>query len=160
MKETLYPEARALLRSETAQKLARVQKRAKALGYSLKIFDAYRPLAVQKKMWAHTPIEGYVANPAKGSNHNRGAAVDLTLIDKAGHELPMPSDYDEFSERSHRNYMGGTREQRTHRRILERLMKKEGFKGLSTEWWHFDDLNAKKYPVLDLPFSSVDNQKS
>ena len=159
MKEVLYPEARCLLRRETAEKLLKAQERAQKMGYSLKIFDAYRPLAVQKKMWAHTPIEGYVANPAKGSNHNRGAAVDLTLTDKNGHELPMPSSYDEFSERSHRNYMGGTREQRKNRRILERLMKKEGFKGLSTEWWHFDDKEAKKYPVLDLPFSSVPVEK-
>ena len=155
MKEILYPEARCLLRRETAEKLAKAQKRAGKLGCSLKIFDAYRPLSVQKKMWAHTQVEGYVANPAKGSNHNRGAAVDVTLVDKNGRELSMPSAYDEFSERSHRNYMGGTREQRKNRRVLERLMKKEGFKGLSTEWWHFDDLGAKKYPILDLPFSSV-----
>lgn len=155
--ETLYPQARCLLRREVAVKLLRVQEKLEQQGLGLKIFDGYRPLSVQKKMWAKYPVEGYVANPAKGSNHNRGAAVDLTLVDKDGKELPMPSAYDEFSERSHRNYAGGTDEARKNRQRLEEAMAAEGFHGISTEWWHFDDLNAKSYPVLDLPFSSVDN---
>ena len=107
--------------------------------------------SVQKKMWAKFPLDGYVANPAKGSNHNRGAAVDLTLVDKEGRELPMPSDYDEFSERAHRDYAGGTEEQRKNRQILEDEMTKEGFHGISTEWWHFDDKDCKNYPLLDFP---------
>ena len=156
MKEVLYPEARCLLRRETAGKLSRVQEKLEKQGLSLKLFDAYRPLAVQKKMWAKFPMEGYVANPAKGSNHNRGAAVDVTLADKDGHELPMPSVYDEFSERSHADYAGGTEEERKNRKRLKDAMESEGFKGISTEWWHFDDSAAKDYPVLDLPFSSVD----
>ncbi len=121
----------------------------------MKIFDAYRPLSVQKKMWAKFPLEGYVADPAKGSNHNRGAAVDVTLVDKNGEELPMPSPYDEFSERAHRDYAGGTDEERKNRKILEDAMQAEGFRGISTEWWHFDDADAKTYPILDLPFTSV-----
>jgi D-alanyl-D-alanine dipeptidase len=157
MKEKLYPEARCLLRVEVAQKLKRVQERLKEKGLSLKIFDGYRPLSVQKKMWAKVPIEGYVANPAKGSNHNRGATVDVTLTDARGKELAMPSPYDEFSERAHRDYPGGTDEERAHRTLLEEAMKKEGFVGIGTEWWHFDDAEAKKYPVLDLPFASVDS---
>lgn len=155
MKETLYPEARCLLRREVAEKLVRVQKDLMMRGFGLKIFDGYRPLSVQKKMWARVPIEGYVANPAKGSNHNRGAAVDVTLVDADGKELAMPSAYDEFSPRAHRDYSGGTEAERRHRRILEEAMSQEGFHGISTEWWHFDDAEAKKYPVLDLPFSSV-----
>ena len=106
-------------------------------------------------MWAKFPVEDYVANPAKGSNHNRGAAVDLTLVDTNGRELPMPSAYDEFSGRAHRDYRGGTAAELENRRILHEEMEKEGFHGLSTEWWHFDYVDAKKYPVLDLPFSSV-----
>ena len=157
--EPLYPEARCLLRRETAKKLMRVQAELEKRGLGLKIFDGYRPLSVQKKMWAKYPVEGYVANPAKGSNHNRGAAVDLTLTDKDGRELPMPSAYDEFSERAHRDYKGGTEEQRKNRRILRDAMEAEGFHGISTEWWHFDDVDAKTYPVLDLPFSSVDNHE-
>ena len=155
MKEKLYPEARCLLRREVADKIVRVQRRLEAQGLSLKIFDAYRPLSVQKKMWAKFPLEGYVANPAKGSNHNRGAAVDVTLVDKDGHELPMPSAYDEFSERAHADYAGGTEEEMENRQRLREVMQAEGFTGISTEWWHFDDKDAKQYPVLDLPFSSV-----
>ncbi len=160
VKETLYPEARCLLRKEVAEKLKRVQEALQKDGLSLKLFDGYRPLSVQKKMWAKFPVPGYVADPAKGSNHNRGAAVDLTLTDKEGKELPMPSAYDEFSERAHRDYQGGSEEERRNRQTLEDAMKKEGFTGLSSEWWHFDDADAKKYPVLDLAFSSVDENKS
>ncbi len=156
MKETLYPEARCLLRREVAEKLSRVQQSLEKQGLGLKIFDGYRPLSVQKKMWARFPLEGFVANPAKGSNHNRGAAVDLTLVDSQGNELPMPSAYDEFSERAHRDYHGGTPEERKNRQILQEAMEKEGFHGLSTEWWHFEDKSAKTYPILDLPFSSVE----
>ena len=153
--EILYPEARCLLRKEVAEKLKRVQEALQAKSLSLKLFDGYRPLSVQKKMWAKFPVPGYVADPAKGSNHNRGAAVDLTLTDSQGKELPMPSAYDEFSKRAHRDYQGGTVEERKNRQTLEEAMKKEGFVGITTEWWHFDDANAKNYPVLDLPFSSV-----
>ncbi len=156
--ETLYPEARCLLLKEVAEKLSKIQERLEKKGLGLKIFDGYRPLSAQKKMWAKFPVEGYVANPAKGSNHNRGAAVDLTLVDSAGKELPMPSAYDEFSERAHRDYAGGTEEEKKNRQTLEDEMVKEGFHGLTTEWWHFDYKDAKSHPVLDLPFSSVENK--
>ncbi|OGW91343.1 MAG: hypothetical protein A3D28_02555 [Omnitrophica bacterium RIFCSPHIGHO2_02_FULL_63_14] len=156
MGEALYPEARCLLRRETAAKLAHAQDALELRGLGLKVFDGYRPLSVQKKMWARFPLEGFVANPAKGSNHNRGAAVDVILVDKEGHELAMPSAYDEFTERSHRDYPGGTPEARENRLILRETMKAAGFKGIETEWWHFDDTDAKDYPLLDLPFSSVD----
>ncbi len=155
MKERLYPAARCLLRRETADKLSRVQASLEKRGLGLKVFDGYRPLSVQKKMWARFPIEGYVANPAKGSNHNRGAAVDLTLVDASGRELPMPSAYDEFSERAHRDYPGGSAEERENRKNLEESMTAEGFSGLRTEWWHFDDTEAKQYPLLDLPLSET-----
>lgn len=156
MKTAMYPpSARAFLRPKVAEKLARVQTRLEKEGLGLKVFDAYRPLSVQKLMWARVPVEGYVANPAKGSNHNRGAAVDLTLVDKDGRELPMPSGYDEFTERAHRAYKGGTEEERINRQILEDAMQAEGFRGITTEWWHFDDLEAKSYPVLDEPFEKI-----
>lgn len=151
MKEPLYSAPRCYLRREVAARLSRVQERLEKRGLGLKIFDGYRPLSVQKKMWARFPVEGYVANPAKGSNHNRGAAVDLTLVDAEGNELPMPTPYDEFSERAHRAYAGGTEAERQNRTILEEEMAKEGFRGLSTEWWHFDDAECKTYPLLDLP---------
>ncbi len=100
-------------------------------------------------------MEGYVANPVKGSNHNRGMAVDLTLVEASGKELAMPSGYDEFSERAHRDYTGGTETERKNRQTLQEAMEKEGFRGITTEWWHFDFKNAKDHPVLDLPFSEV-----
>ena len=154
--EPLYPEnARCFLRNEPAKALLKVQEALEKEGLGLKIFDGYRPLSVQKKMWAKYPVEGYVANPAKGSNHNRGMAVDLTLVDSSGKELPMPSGYDEFSERAHRDFKGGGAEAIKNRQKLEDAMQKEGFHGISTEWWHFDFKNAKDYPVLDLPFSDI-----
>jgi len=154
--EPLYPaDARVLLRKEAADALLRVQAELEKQGLGLKIYDGYRPLSVQKIMWAKYPVEGYVANPAKGSNHNRGMAVDLTLVDAQGKDLPMPSGYDEFSERAHRDYKGGSDEERKNRQTLEDAMQKEGFRGITTEWWHFDFQNAKDHPVLDLPFSEV-----
>lgn len=156
MKEVLYPQARCVLRPEVAAALSRVQDALEKKGLGLKVFDAYRPLSVQKKMWARFPVEGYVANPAKGSNHNRGAAVDLTLVDKDGKELPMPSDYDEFTERAHRDYMKASPEAIANRVTLEKAMEAEGFRGISTEWWHFDFKDAKTLPVLDHPFDEID----
>lgn len=154
MGEPLYPPgARCFLRREVAEKLSRVQKKLEEKNLGLKVFDGYRPLSVQKRMWARFPLEGYIANPARGSNHNRGAAVDLTLVDAQGLELLMPSAYDEFSERSHRDYQGGPPEALRNRRILQDAMQEEGFVGLSTEWWHFDDENAKSYPLLDFPLT-------
>lgn len=155
MKEKLYSGPRCLLRRETAAKLMRVQSTLEKQNLGLKVFDGYRPLSVQKKMWAKFPLDGFVANPAKGSNHNRGAAVDLTLVDAQGQEMPMPSEYDEFSERAYRDYKKADKVAIKNRQMLEDVMAREGFIGLKTEWWHFDDAEAKKYPVLDLPFESV-----
>lgn len=157
MKEPLYPAAaRCFLRRETATKLDRVQKALEQQGLGLKVYDGYRPLSVQKRMWARFPIEGYVADPAKGSNHNRGAAADVTLVDPEGKELAMPSPYDEFSERAHRDHMGGSKAALKNREILQKAMEHDGFHGISTEWWHFDDVDCKKYPILDLPISSIE----
>lgn len=159
MHEVLYPEAKCLVRAEMTEALRRIQSRLRKSGLCLKIFDGYRPLSVQKKMWAKFPMEGFVADPAKGSNHNRGMALDVTLTDlETGQELEMPSVYDEFSERAHRDYAGGTERARANRKILEEAMEAEGFRGIRTEWWHFDYKDAKKYPVLDLPFSVVSTE--
>ena len=155
MKEILYPDARAFLQPRVAERLVRVQERLRAQGLGLKVFDGYRPLSVQKKMFARFPQPGFVADPAKGSNHNRGAAVDVGLVDATGHELPMPSRYDEFSERSHIRYAGGTAEELKNRGILQDAMKAEGFKPLETEWWHFDDPDWQQYPILDIPIEDL-----
>ena len=154
--QKLYDGDRTFLRKETAKKLAAAQREFNAQGLGLKIYDAYRPLSVQRKMWAVYPHPGYVADPARGSRHNRGAAVDVTLIHlDTGKELPMPSHYDEFSERAHRDYTGASAEETRNRELLERVMQKNGFKGLPTEWWHFDDVDSRKYGLLDIDSSQI-----
>jgi zinc D-Ala-D-Ala dipeptidase len=147
----LYARARCLLHEPVARRLADVQRELLARGLSLVVHDCYRPLSVQKKMWALVPDERYVSDPAKGSRHNRGAAVDVALVDERGRALPMPSAYDEFGERAHRDYTGGSDEQRRNRALLEEVMTRHGFVGLPTEWWHFDATEWQSYPILDEP---------
>jgi D-alanyl-D-alanine dipeptidase len=151
MGEKLYPVAKCLLRRETAQRLLRVQTALRQQGVGLKIWDGYRPLSVQWKMWKKVPKPGYVADPRKGSKHNRGGAVDLTLVDAQGNELKMPTGYDDFSERAHRDFMNLPADAIRNREILEQAMTKEGFIPLPTEWWHFDDPEWEKFELLDVP---------
>jgi len=154
--QVLYPLPRVFLHRDTARALARVQRDLQKRGLGLKVWDAYRPLSVQWKMWNLIRDERYVSNPAKNQGrHTRGTAVDVTLVDKLGRELPMPSDFDDFSDRAHRDYRGGTREQRRNREILEAVMMKHGFVGYPTEWWHFDLANWEKYPPLDTPIGDL-----
>ena len=149
--QQLYPEARCFLRRAPAKKLRAVQAELARSGLGLKIFDGYRPLSVQRKMWAVFPHPGYVADPRKGSRHNRGAAVDVTLICLAdGQELLMPTPYDDFTERAHRNFMALPAEAIRNREQLEQVMRRHGFEGLPTEWWHFDATDWKSYPLLDV----------
>jgi len=147
----LYPAARCLLRPGVAERLARAQEAAAAQGLGLKVFDCYRPLSVQRAMWTLVPDERYVADPAKGSRHNRGAAVDLTLVDASGKELPMPTGFDDFSTRAHRDYDDLPPNVIANRAQLERLMQDAGCSGLPTEWWHFDADGWERYDVLDVP---------
>ena len=147
----VYPVARALLRHEAAQALLAVQAELRREGLGLLIWDAYRPLAVQHVFWALVPDERYVADPAKGSRHNRGAAVDLTLCDLRGRPLPMPTGFDDFSERAHRSSALWTPEQRRNSERLQAAMERHGFAGLATEWWHYDLVGWEYYGVLDLP---------
>jgi len=151
MGRPLYPVNRCLLRESVAHRLSRVQDDLAQRGYGLKVHDGYRPLSVQKLMWEVMPDERYVADPAKGSRHNRGAAVDVTLVDAWGRELPMPSAYDEFSDRAHRDYAGGSVEARYYRDLLIEAMERQGFQNYGTEWWHFDAPNWERYPVMDVP---------
>jgi D-alanyl-D-alanine dipeptidase len=154
-KRRLYPVARVFLVRSAAVRLAQVQRDLRREGLRLKVYDGYRPLAVTKVMWDLIHDERYVADPAKGSRHNRGAAVDVTLLDGAGRELPMPTGYDDFSERAHRNYPGLSSERLRNRATLERAMARRGFVGLPTEWWHFDAVDWKDYPVLDIPLDQL-----
>lgn len=151
MKTVLYPVNRCLLRRPVARKLANVQFALARRGLSLKVWDCYRPLSIQRKLWARVPDPRYVADPKKGSRHNRGAAVDLTLTDSAGKELEMPTDYDDFSPQAHRDYTEASPAALGHRRLLQEAMLREGFTGLRTEWWHFDAPHWRDFPIADTP---------
>lgn len=149
--EILYESDKAYLRREVAEALALAETVAEKRGFKLKIWDAYRPLSVQKKMWKIMPDSRYVADPAKGSVHNRGGAVDLTLVDQGGHDLDMGCAFDDFSKKASPLYQGFPENIQTNRKQLKEIMEQCGFEQLSTEWWHFDFKGSRKFPVLDLP---------
>ena len=154
----VYPAARCLLRRDAAERLARVQRRLQAGGLGLLVWDCYRPLAVQERFWALVPDERYVARPQRqngrplaGSKHNRGAAVDVTLVDATGRPLEMPTGFDDFSERAHRGAANVKPAARANAARLESAMTAEGFQPLPTEWWHFDAPGWQAYDLLDVP---------
>ena len=154
----VYAEARAFLQRPAAEALARVQRALRDKGYGLVVFDGYRPWRVTKLFWDITPPgkKSFVADPAKGSKHNRGCAVDLSLVALATErEIAMPGLYDEMSERSYPTYGGGTAAQREARDLLRAAMEREGFFVYSHEWWHFDFKDWRDYPILDVPFSEI-----
>lgn len=153
--KVVYPSSRCFLRRKTAMRLHKVQLALEKIGLGLKVWDGYRPLSVQKIFWNLLPDSRYVADPAIGSRHNRGASVDLTLVDKAGNELPMPTGFDDFSEKASRSYQGASQEQLRNRLILEEAMAKEGFLLYPHEWWHFDDPDWEVYPILDIPLEGM-----
>ena len=151
-----YPSSICCLQEGTAWKLAAANKELMKKGYRIKIWDAYRPLSIQKKMWAVMPDSRYLANPYKnGSKHNRGAAVDVTLVDKNGRELEMPSGFDEFSNKASRNNPAMSAAAAKNLKLLTDAMTKSGFKTISNEWWHFDDAAYASYPLLDVSQEAV-----
>lgn len=122
------------------------------------VYDGYRPWTITKLFWEVVSAEQriFVADPAKGSKHNRGCAVDLSIFDlNTGNAIPMPSGYDEFTERASPNYEGGTEEERKNRDLLRSLMESEGFIVNPKEWWHFDYKDWEKYPIYDLSFDQA-----
>ena len=154
----VYTQARAFLQRPAAEALLRVLQKLKPLGYGLLIHDGYRPWYVTKIFWDATPPEGkiFVADPAQGSRHNRGCAVDLTLYDiKTSQPIEMTGGYDEMSPRSFPNYPGGTSLQRWHRDLLRRAMESEGFTVYESEWWHFDYKDWHEYGILNVPFEKL-----
>ena len=161
----LYPKARALLLPEPAQALARVHRALKEKGYGILVYDAYRPWRVTRDLWDSASeadrVNGYVADPAIGSRHNRGCAVDVGLYDLvSGREVLMPSQFDDFSVRAHANWTGGPDEPRHNRDELRRTMKAEGFKVLPNEWWHFNFRDCDRQPLLDIPIDQVGKRRS
>jgi D-alanyl-D-alanine dipeptidase len=158
MHRPMYAVARVFLQRPAAEALIRVQKSIRAFGYGLLVFDGYRPWSVTKKFWDETPPakHKFVADPRKGSKHNRGCAVDCSLYSlSTGKEIVMPSPYDDFTEKAYPAYKGGTKRQREMRDFLRRAMEKEGFSVNEFEWWHFDYGKWKNYPVLDIPLEKL-----
>ena len=154
----LYSQARAFLQGVAAEALMRARDSAMKEGYGLTLFDAYRPWRVTKALWDATPPSqrNYVANPKRGSRHNRSCAVDLSLHAlETGALVEIPSAFDDFSERAHRDYMRASAEAIANRTRLAGYMEDEGFIGMSNEWWHFDYKDWREYPVLDLPFEDL-----
>ena len=158
----VYSQARAFMQRPAAEALRRVLRKLEPLGYGLLIHDAYRPWYVTKIFWDATPPEGkiFVADPKKGSRHNRGCAVDLTLYDlTTSKPVEMPGLYDEMSPRSFPNFPGGTSLERWHRDLLRRAMESEGFTVNEDEWWHFDYKDWKSYAILNVAFEELGGLK-
>jgi len=154
--KVIYSKPLCVIHKKTAKKLIAANSEFKELGYRLKIFDAYRPFSAQQTLWDATDNKSFVANPKKGSIHNRGAAVDVTLVDEAGNEIEMPSGYDEFSERAALDYKDCPKNQIENRELLGRIMVKHGFRRINNEWWHFEDTNANYYPIRDISFEEFE----
>ena len=154
----VYPEARAFLQKPAAAAVVRVHKKLKEKGLGIVIFDGYRPWTITKLFWDVVPEDKrkFVANPAKGSKHNRGCAIDLSIFDlKTGQLIDMPSGYDEFTERASPDYKGGTPQQTANREMLRKLMEAEGFTVNPNEWWHFDYKSWQDYAIYDISFEEA-----
>lgn len=150
----VYPSARCFLRKNAAIRLARVQKRLWKEGRGLVVYDGYRPMSVQKIFWEILPDDRFVADPATGSKHNRGSAVDVGLMEN-GVVLLMPSEFDDFTEKASHGYLGGSDAARANRRELKEAMMAEGFIPYEHEWWHYDDPDWQSSPLLDLDLDSL-----
>ncbi|MCZ2222376.1 MAG: M15 family metallopeptidase [Chitinophagales bacterium] len=154
--QVLYKNPDAFMRIEAAENLQKVAEDLAKIGLGLKVFDAYRPYSITQKMWQIVPDERYAANPAKGSGHNRGIAVDITLYDlKNGQELLMPTAFDDFTEKAHTNYSNLEKQVIENRAILINTMQKHGFIVLETEWWHFYLPNVEKYELMNIDFDEL-----
>lgn len=154
----IYKEARAFMQRPAADALVRIHRKLKEQGFGLVIYDGYRPLSATRIFWEVTPPnkKQFVANPATGSRHNRGCAVDLSLFDlKTGENVDMPTEYDDFSARAAIDYAGATETQKKNRAILRSSMEADGFKVLSNEWWHFDYQACPESRNLNIEFEEI-----
>lgn len=149
--QKIYVEDVCVLRRETAEKLASANAQAKALGLRIKIWDAFRPLSAQKVLWSYCPDSRYVADPeAGGSRHNRGGAVDITLVGKDGRELEMPSGFDDFTELASVHHSQMTEQANKNLALLQSVMVAHGFQVYEHEWWHFEDCETQNFPLVDI----------
>jgi D-alanyl-D-alanine dipeptidase len=146
LKTKVYDCAVCFLRLKTVKSLLKANKMAMKLGYKIKLYDCYRPLDIQKKMWAIVPDANYVANPLKGSVHNKGNAVDITLVDFEGKEIDMGTEFDFFGKEASHNYEFLSDKIKSNRKLLKKIMNNAHFNALESEWWHYnlkDGLNDK-----------------
>jgi zinc D-Ala-D-Ala dipeptidase len=158
MKTRMYPAntSNTFMRLPAARALALVQAKLKAQGYGLKVWDAYRPYSVTERFWEMVKDERYVANPSKASGHNRGIAVDLTIIELAtGKELDMGTGFDNFTDTAHHTFTNLSPQVLRNRRLLRDAMESSGFVAFESEWWHYSLPNAALYEPLDIPFRKL-----
>jgi len=156
MKQVMYQQARAFARKPVVESLKKIQAELKKKGYGLKIFDGYRPYAVTVAFYQKASDKNFVANPAKGSKHNRGCAIDLTIIDlKTGKDVVMATPYDSFSAAAAANYTPVSAEVKKNRDFLIASMQKYNFTVLDNEWWHFDFNGWQNYDLMDIPFGQL-----
>ena len=145
----IFFENKCYLLEEAAKKLLKASKIAKELGFSFKIYDAYRPKYVQKYLWDFDPNPNFLSNPEKGSPHTRGIAIDLTLIDINGNELDMGTNFDDFTEKANLLSNRIKKEAKINRHILLSIMTLAGFDHYLNEWWHYQLFDASKYPLIN-----------
>ena len=147
--KALYPEAKAYLRQETIQKLRRVARQLQEDGYRLVIWDAWRPASAQRALWAAKPDGKFLTPPSKISRHRRGTSVDISLADKDGKILPMPSDFDEFNAKADEDFSDVPKESAQRARTLRNAMFNAGFSGVPDEWWHYDLRDWVDYEAIE-----------
>lgn len=158
MNRRMYPKGTDItfLRKPAALALLKVQQHLNQMGLGIKVFDAYRPFSVSEKFWELLPDDRYVANPKNGSNHNRGTAVDLTIIQlKTGEALDMGTGFDNFTDSAHHSFKNLPEQVLQNRRLLKTAMEQNGFKALETEWWHYTFMDSTQYDVMDIPFKKL-----
>lgn len=155
-KQVIYPEAKAFARKEVAQALEKIALELEKKDLALKIYDAYRPYDATVLFYEIIKDTTYVASPYSGSRHNRGCAVDLTIVDShSGLEIVMPTDYDDFSEKAHPDHNNVSKNERENRDFLIDIMERNGFKVYPYEWWHFDYEGWEQYPIMNLSFKEL-----
>lgn len=156
LKEKVYPCEECFLRAKTVKALLEANKAFLEKGYHIKIYDCYRPKAIQKKMWKIVPDANYVANPKKGSIHNRGGAVDISLVDSNGKELDMGTKFDFFGKEAAHDYLDFSEEILANRKFLKEIMLQHNFKSFDSEWWHYNLNGSNKDEVSNQKWRCAD----
>lgn len=156
MQQVMYPQAKAFARKPVVEQLRKIQAQLKKKGYGLKIYDAYRPYAITVAFYQKASDKNFVAHPKSGSRHNRGCAVDLSIIDlKTGRDVPMPTPYDSFEQAAAPGFQNLRPAIKKNRDFLIRTMEANGFRVMHNEWWHFDYRGWENYELMDIPFKKL-----